>query len=345
MKNLMKNLKKNSIILLIITLTVLVFVLKDDFPAIMKSLKNANVFYILIALLCFFVALLFEAKAYQEIIEEYQFDYNLKKSYKMLLITKFFNGITPFSSGGQPMQIYMLKKEGIRLTKATNIIVQNFIIYQAALVTFGLFAVIYNYFYHIFESSELLSHLVTVGFIINTLVMVGLLIVSFSNKFNHFLVNKGINILSRLHIVKNKEATLNKWNERVDDFYEGTEYLKSNPFLCFRTFLYNLIYLGLLYVMPYFVILGLNHGLVAGMTPIKAIISSAYVLIMGSFVPIPGASGGIEYGYFRFFGNFIKGSLLKASLLIWRTISYYVPMIIGGILFNVNMKRDESECE
>lgn len=341
MKNIMKNLKKNSIILLLITLTVLVLILKDDFPAIMKSLQNANIIYILLALLCFFVALLFEAKAYQEIIEEYQFDYNLKKSYKMLLITKFFNGITPFSSGGQPMQIYMLKKEGIRLTKATNIIVQNFIIYQAALVVFGIFAVVYNHFHQIFASIPLLRHLVTVGFAMNTLVMLGLLIVSVSNKFNHFLVRKGIAILSKLHVVKDKEAALNKWEERVDDFYEGTEYLKKNPFLCVRTFIYNLMYLALMYVMPFFVILALNNGPLDGVTPLKTIISSAYVLIMGSFVPIPGASGGIEYGYFRFFGNFIKGSLLKASLLIWRTISYYVPMIIGGILFSVHTKRDD----
>ena len=38
----MKNFKKNSIVLLTITLLVLVFVLKDDFSAIMESLKNAN---------------------------------------------------------------------------------------------------------------------------------------------------------------------------------------------------------------------------------------------------------------------------------------------------------------
>lgn len=341
----MKNFKKNSIILLIITLLVLVFVLKDDFPQIMESLKNANLIYLLIAFLCFFVALLFEAKAYQEIIEEYQFNYTLKKSYRMLLITKFFNGITPFSSGGQPMQIYMLKKEGIRITKATNIIVQNFIIYQAALVIFGIFAVGYNHYHQIFTSIPFLRHLVTLGFIMNTLVMLGLIIVSFSNKFNHFLVDKGIRLLSKIHIIKDKEKQLNKWNERVDDFYEGTEYLKNNPFLCVRTFIYNLIYLALMYVMPFFVILSLNNGPLDGVTPLKTIISSAYVLIMGSFVPIPGASGGIEYGYFRFFGNFITGSLLKASLLIWRTISYYVPMVIGGILFNINMKRDDKKCE
>ena len=171
----MKNLKKNSIILLIITFVVLVCVLKDDFPSIIETLKNANFFWIVIALLCFFIAIAFEARAY-----------------KMLLITKFFNGITPFSSGGQPMQIYMLKKDGVRLTKATNIIIQNFIIYQAALVSFGLIAIIINYYLELFTDITLLKQLVTIGFIVNTLVMVGLIIISFSSKFNHFMIQKGI---------------------------------------------------------------------------------------------------------------------------------------------------------
>ena len=164
----MKNLKKNSIILLIITLIVLVCILKDDFPSIVETLKNANFFWIGIALLCFFVAIAFEARAYQEIIQGYEYSYRFKQAYKMLLITKFFNGITPFSSGGQPMQIYMLKKDGVRITKATNIIIQNFIIYQAALVTFGLIAIIINYYLSLFTDVTILKKLVTLGFFINT---------------------------------------------------------------------------------------------------------------------------------------------------------------------------------
>ena len=339
----MKNLKKNSIILLGITLTVLICVLKDDFPSIIDTLKNANLVFIFLALICFFIGLGFEARAYQEIIKGYQYDYTFKKSYKMLLITKFFNGITPFSSGGQPMQIYMLKKDGIRLTKATNIIIQNFIIYQAALVTFGIIAIGINYYFDLFEKVTILKQLVTIGFLINTLVMVGLILVSFSSKFNHFIIQKGINILSKLKLIKNKEEKQEKWREKVDDFHEGAEYLKKNKILCIRTFIYNMIYLALNYLMPYFVIIALAKTIPEGLSPIKVICSSAYVLIMGSFVPIPGASGGIEYGYYKFFGNFIKGSLLKASLLIWRTISYYLPMIIGGILFNTNTKREEQK--
>ena len=340
----MKSLKKNSIILLIITVVVLVCVLKDDFGNIVNTLSGANYGWIIIALLCFFVGIGFEAKAYQEIIQGYEYEYTFKKSYRMLLITKFFNGITPFSSGGQPMQIYMLKKDGIRLTKATNIIIQNFIIYQAALVIFGIIAILINNSLKLFTEVNLLKQLVTIGFLINTLVMVGLVVISFSSKFNHFIVNKSISILSKFKLVKDKEKTLAKWREKVDDFNEGAEYLKKNKMLCFRTFIYNMIYLTLNYVMPYFVILALASTSTDA-TPLKTICASAYVLIMGSFVPIPGASGGIEYGYLRFFGNFITGTLLKASLLIWRTISYYLPMLVGGVLFNINTKRGDDKCE
>lgn len=337
----MKSLKKNSIILLIITAIVLVCVLKDDFPSIIDVLNNANVLFLFLAVLCFFVSLLFEAKAYQDVIKCYKADYTLKKSYIMLLITKFFNGITPFSTGGQPMQIYILKNEGIRLTKATNIVVQNFIIYQLALVVLGIIAIGINYYFDLFEKVTLLKQLVTIGFFFNTLVMVGLFIISFSKSFNHFVVQKVISILSKLKIVRNKEEKQLKWREKLDDFHESAKYLRNNKWLFVKAFIYNMIYLTLSYLMPYFVILALSPTIPAGVTPLKVICASAYVMIVGSFVPIPGASGGIEYGYYKFFGNFIFDSLLKASLLIWRTISYYLPMVIGGILFSTKTKKGD----
>ena len=337
----MKSFKKNSIILILITIVVLVIVLKDDFFNIMNALKNADILFLILSLACLFVGLFFEAIAYKDIIKAYQYDYTIKKAYKMLFITKFFNGITPFSTGGQPMQIYMLKKDGVRVTKATNIIIQNFIIYQAALVLFGIVAILINHYNHIFEEVLILKQLVLLGFLMNTLVMAGLIVISFSSKFNHFIIKLTINLLYKLHIVKNKEETLENWKEKVDDFHKGTDYLKKNKLLCLKTFICNILYLGLTYVMPFFVIASINHGGIDGFTPMKAICSSAYILIMGSFVPIPGASGGIEYGYYVFIGNFVSGTLLKTSLLVWRGISYYVPMIVGGLLFSINTKGDK----
>ena len=240
------------------------------------------------------------------------------------------------------MQIYMLNKDGFRFTKATNIIMQNFIIYQAALVVYGLLALFINWKWNLFQKIALLKNLIALGFVMNTLVMVGLIIISFNSKFNHLVIKKVIRFLAKIKIVKDKEKKEKEWEEKVDDFHEGTTYLKKHKKLCVASFFYNFLYLTLHYLTPFFVVASLI-GWDNPLTPIHAICSSAYILIIGSFVPIPGASGGIEFGYLAFIGTFIKGGVLRASLLIWRFISYYFLMLIGAITFNI--KGSDKSCE
>ncbi len=66
-----------------------------------------------------------------------------------------------------------------------------------------------------------------------------------------------------------------------------------------------------------------------------SVIGCAYVMIISSFVPIPGATGGIEFGFIQFFGNFITGSKLSALMIVWRFVTYYFILIIGAIAINI----------
>lgn len=340
----MKDLKKDGIILGIITIVVLFFVLKDDFSNVVDLLVKANIIWIIVAILMEALTITFQALSFYQIVKSYKSDYRFSSVLKLMIVTKFFNGITPFSTGGQPLQIYMLKKEGIRLTKATNMIIQNFILYQMALVTYGVIAIGLNYKFHLFSNVPVLRRLILLGFVINTSIVVLLAVISFSNKFNKFVINKGILILEKLHIVKDRVKQQEKWEEKCNDFHEGATYLMDNKLLCFKGYLYNLLSLTANYITPLFVIWALaNTTNIANINPMTTIVSSAYILIIGSFVPIPGASGGIEYGYMRFFGNFIKGTLLTASLLIWRFVTYYLPMIVGGIIFTTRLNKGESK--
>ena len=84
----------------------------------------------------------------------------------------------------------------------------------------------------------------------------------------------------------------------------------------------NLISLTCLYIVPLFIVYSLHNY--TSLNIADTLTSSAYVLIIGAFVPIPGASGGIEYGFLKFFGNFITGTNLSAILIIWRFITYYL---------------------
>src|SRR5699024_4958090 len=89
-------------------------------------------------------------------IQKFKPSYTFRKAFRLMLVTQFFNAVTPFSSGGQPFQVYTLKKDGLRVTDGTNVIIQNFIVYQVALVILGVMAIAGNYFFHIFKEVGLL---------------------------------------------------------------------------------------------------------------------------------------------------------------------------------------------
>ena len=49
----------------------------------------------------------------------------------------------------------------------------------------------------------------------------------------------------------------------------------------------------------------------------------------------------VIYGFVQFYGNFIKGSILTAIMITWRFITYYIPMVVGAIAFNIRKRNDK----
>lgn len=327
----MKNTKKNIILVLIVTFLVLFFVLKDDYQNILNNLINANKVYILFGIVFIFLYWLLRAVCLFIITREYSKKVTFKNMFKQIIITQFFNGITPFSTGGQPMQVYMLNKSGIKIGSATSIIVQDFIMYQLALVVMGMIALIANWKFNFFTVSITLRNLIILGFLINIFIGLFMVFVSFSTKFNDFIGKIVIRFGTKFKLVKDREIVTRKWEEKLAEFHESALLFKKKKSLFVLCFLYNLFSLAIFYVIPLFVFLSLDSSIKVSILSI--ITSSAFVLIIGNFVPIPGGSGGIEYGFLKFFGSIVASFLISSSLIIWRFITYYLGVIVGMIVF------------
>lgn len=332
-----KNLRKNTIILLLITFIILYIILKDSFNEIVNALQTMDYKYIIIAIILFFLSIVLKAYATYKTVNDKK-KFTLMESIKHSVIVQFFNGITPFSSGGQPMEIYMLTKHQITTTNATNIIIQNFVFYQIALVIYGILAVGYNIIFQIFPKIPLLRNLVLLGFIINILVGVALFIITFSRKLTRILTNTIIYVLAKLHIVKDKSLTREKWHIKLEEFHNSAKKLRKRKRLFIGGVILNFISLSLLYVIPLFITYALHDY--TSMNVMETITASAYVLIIGAFVPIPGATGGIEYGFLQFFGNFLSKNIIATVLLVWRFITYYLGMIVGAIALSFERKEE-----
>lgn len=336
----MKNKKNrnflNFLILFIITALVLYFSLKDDYETIVYQIFHMDVIYLLLAFLMIILYWLFKAFTLKELVYRFNNKYTLKKAMRLVVETNFFHAITPFSSGGQPYEIYSLTKNKIKITDATNISIQNFIVYQIALVLLGIISLIINHFCNLFSSTVLLQKLVALGFIINTFVIVILFVITFGKKINRKIVDGIISLLYKLKIIKNKESLMKKSESYLSEFHSGAKVLLRDKGNFIILIIFQFISLCCLYLVPFFLLYGIGKS--GAFTPIDAIVTSAYVMLIGSFVPIPGGTGGLEYGFIAFYSNFITGSSVKVIMLVWRFITYYFGMIIGAVVLNIRKK-------
>ena len=314
----------------IITFIVLFILLKDDFHNIIKILLKMDLKFVLLALLFYFISISLKGVVNYLIVNNKKL--SLKEAIKHNIITQFFNGVTPFASGGQPMEIYMLTEHDISVAKATNYTLQSFVLYQVALVICGLIAVIYNLWSDLFFTNYFLKECVLLGFLINIIVVIFLIFISFSKKSERIVKKLFKKVNKLLHNKLNEEKTF----KVLDDFYYTENELKKNKSLVILGILLNIISLICLYVTPLFIVYGLHET--TNLTFIHTITASAYVYIIGSCVPIPGGTGGIEYGFTQFFGMLIPNSQLQATLISWRFITYYFGIIIGALLFDFEKK-------
>lgn len=326
----------NIIVLALVTCLVLYFSLKDNFNTIINEIINVNIFWLVISFLLALSFWFFKAIATTRIANIFKKDYSIKQGMRLVLETNFFHAITPFAVGGQPYEIYSLKKSKLKITEATNVSIVNFIVYQIALVSLGIIAIVYNHHFVLLKENDLLKNLVVVGFLVNFIVIVALFLLTCTKKINKILMKFIIKVLNKIHLVKNKDEKIKQFNEYLNEFHQGAKILLHDKKLFIKLIFVHFIGLISSYLIP----LTLAYAMgISSYTGIEAIVLSSYVMLIGAFVPIPGGTGGLEYGFMTFYGSFIKGSKLNAIMLLWRFITYYFAMILGAILLGIRKKE------
>lgn len=326
----------NITLLLCLTILVLYISLKDNFFEVLKSFAKLNPFWILIALIFVFGYNFLRSLSLHIFVKKFKPDISLFEIMKLGLITQFFDGITPSSTGGQPYQIYAFNKQKINIIDSTNITIQNFIVYQIALILLGLIAVISNNYLNLFSELGTIKKLIMLGFIINVMVIVSLFTLAFVKRVSKVILNYCIKLLYKLRIIKNKEKITKNINEYIEKFHKSALTLLKNKRQFIKTIFFNLIALMLYYSIPIIIIYGL--GIYDKINLLETIITSAYVMLIGSFIPLPGATGGLEYAFIQFYSVFIKGPTITVVMLLWRFLTYYLGVIIGAILLNIRKK-------
>ena len=330
-----------SIILVILTIVVFYFLVKDNYQEIFNSIINSNIYFLLLGFLLYIAYTILQAVPFYLFTKTHQHNINFSFFIYLIVATNFFNGITPLATGGQPLQVYELHKKKISTLDSTNIVIENFIIFQFSIVLFGIIALFINTFFDLFVVSKVLLNLTIIGFILNVILLLFILLVAFKKDFVEGIIIFIINLLYKLKLVKNKTKQEEKWKKTCTEFYDNFQILfKKKGILLISTIALTI---GLLayYSIPLTIIHAL--GITANINLITTIVISSYVFLASSYLPIPGSTGGVEYAFIGYFSNYVFNYKVYSLLLVWRFITYYLPMIIGGIVFNIKSIKKSSK--
>ena len=197
--------------ILIVTAVTLTLTLKDDFDSIVQNFVTMNVPYFIYGSLCFIGCFLINSLILFLFARRYRKKYYFHQAMANDCIGNFFNCITPSASGGQPMQAYTFKKQGISLSNATSCLVMNFIVYQGVMIVLASVAVFAKasqvfsgdtYSINIGSVSIPFWVVMILGYALQFIVIGLILLMSTWRGFHNFILSKGINFLAKIKILK-----------------------------------------------------------------------------------------------------------------------------------------------
>lgn len=299
----------------------------------------------------------------------YYFHQGLANSF----IGAFYNNVTPGASGGQVMQVYTLKKQGIEVSNAASIMVMWFIIYQMALISFDVLAIIFewnaissigsfkipNVDLFGWDGTVTLLPLIVIGFVLNLGVIVVLFLMSYSHHFHNFIMHYIVGFLGKIHILKNPDRTRENLRVQVENFKIELRRLQSNITVTVFIYLCLLLVLVLRFSIPYFSGLALgafgpNEGFDIRMFFDCAFRSAFHQMITG-LIPLPGSAGVSELFFNAVFNGFyvetqavVNGSLvitrnassnIVAAQILWRVATYHLVVIVSGFVASLYHSR------
>jgi len=248
----------------------------------------------------------------------------------------FFSGITPSSSGGQPMQLLYMSRDRVRLSYGSLALLVELLGFQTANVSLALFGVAFN-LSEIRALSGTVRAVIAVGLSANAVIFLLLLLLIFRACVSA-AIGRGLTRLCRA--LKKKNAA-ERIGEQLREYRAGAVYLREHPGLLWKNVATSLVQMTAIDSVPFFVYRALG-GTSVGWTKIFSL--QAVVTAATAVIPLPGAVGAGESGFRLMFAPVFPRELLMPGMLLSRGISFYLGLLITGIfLLVVYLRRKAGE--
>lgn len=236
----------------------------------------------------------------------------------------FFSGVTPCASGGQPMQLLTMAKDKIPSSCGALCLAAELASFQAASVLLAGFSLlIYRKF--ILDASGLAIHLIVIAFAANLTLLLLLLLAIFKQKPMKRLLRFLTPFFPEAFATRFYKKGL-RW---LDECSHCSAFFRQAPLLAVRLLCTSVLQLVVLHSIPFWIYLSMGLD---GIFVLKIVALQSVLFLAVSLIPLPGGVGANESGFMLLYQSVFPAAMLDPAMLLSRFLSFYLPMLLSGLL-------------
>ncbi len=244
----------------------------------------------------------------------------------------FYSGITPSATGGQPMQLYYMSRDGNRLSESSVVLMTVALIYKLVLVVIGIGTLVFWYRPLRGYLAEFFP-LFLLGLALNTLLVALLLAVMLAPETMKRMISGIEKLLVRGRILRQSGTRQGKIEQFIDGYQSAVRFLLQHKGKVLMVCLFTFVQRASVFVLTWIIYLGFS---LEGKDALSIMLLQASVYIAVDMLPVPGAQGITEVMYKSVFGGIFTGEYLMPSLYVTRGINFYFVLVVSLALVAVN---------
>lgn len=244
----------------------------------------------------------------------------------------FFSCITPSASGGQPMQIYYMKKEKIPIPVSTVILMIVTITYKLVLVVTGVGVLVLgqNFCHRYLEDILPVFYL---GLVLNIFCVTFMTVLVFHPVLAEKIIMIGREWMEKLRLLKRKEERIRKLQDSMEVYRQTASYLGEHKKVLIHVIFITFIQRFALFSVTWFVYRAFH---LSGSSAWDVILLQAVISVSVDMLPLPGGMGISEKLFLTIFAP-VFGSVLLSGMVLSRGLAYYSQLLISAF-FTVVMQ-------
>ena len=290
-----------------------------------QVLFTLNPLWLLAALLCYVGYVAAEGAGLFAFLRMEGFRVKMSSAAHFSFAGMFYANITPSSTGGQPMQIYLMAQRKIPAGVATSALTARYFFNQLALVALTALLWLLN---RDFAAAQLghVAGLIVLGCVVNFACVPIIIAIMLNRKLVERIALWGIGFLAKRKICKNPDKWEQKALQSIGHFHTSLFNLVGRPGHVLIQLLVSVVEMLCLMLVPWMVYqaFGLSG------TPFLHVLTVSFMLfVSASYTPLPGASGAQEGGFLVYFKGIFTDATLPLALLVWRFATYYICLLVG----------------